>query len=272
MRLSLPVFIAGLSLATGALTVSAARTRPSTPQGEIYPRPVFFQISGACATEVSPDQALIVGGVSSSALKPEDAVNQLERQLASMRSYVTEKHGALQLMERVRSLKNPQPGREEAEPPFQVVQRLQITFPADAPVDSILQKLIELGLDRFGDNVLNTNTGRREAVIRFRISDLDAKLKDLQQKCTLSAWKQWCSTPASDGFCTSETPPPDIELQSFNVRSKETLMRPDGGSAPWQLNVNRAQRVQDPPDLLGNVMVHLEGNIFLTYHREEAKP
>ncbi len=272
MRFPLPALVAVLSLAISGVPESSARTaQPANQQGEFYPRPAFFQISGTCATEVSPDQAVIVGGVSSSALKPEDAVNQLEKQLASMRAYLSEKHGELQLMERVRTLKNPQQGREESEPPFQVVQRLQIKLPADAPVDAILQKLIELGLDRFGENVLN-NSNRREAVIRFRIGDLDAKLKELQQRCTVNAWKQWCSTQASDGFCTSETPPPDLDLLSFNVRSKETLMRPDGGSAPWQLSVNRAQRSQEPADLLGAVTVHLEGNIFLTYRREEAKP
>ncbi len=221
--------------------------------------------------DVSPDQALIVGGVSSSGLRPEDAIAQLDRQLGIMRGYISEKHGELLLMERARTLKNPQPGREDTEPPFQVVQRLQVKLPADAPVDAILQKLIELGLDRFGDNVMNVSN-RREAVIHFRVSDLDAKLKDMQQRCTAGAWKQFCGTPASNGICTSDTPPADLELQVFNVRSKDSLMRPDGATAPWQLNISRAQRMTDPPDLLGNVTVHLEGNIVLTYHHDEPKP
>lgn len=239
------------------------------PQWGGIPRPEFFQISGTCSMDVSPDQAVIVGGVSSSGLRPEDAVSQLEKQLASMRTYLMEKHGELQLMERVRTLKNPTPGREDPEPPFQVIQRLQVKLPADAPVDTILQKLIELGLDRFGDNVLY-NSNRREAVIRFRVSNLDAKIKDMQQQCTASAWKQFCATSASDQVCTSDTPPANLDLQMFNVRSKDPLMRPDGGTAPWQLTVNRTQRLVEPPDLLGNVTVHLEGNILVTYHREEA--
>lgn len=221
--------------------------------------------------EISPDQAVIVGGVSSSALKPSDAIDQLEKQLGLMRTYLAQQHSELQLLERVRTLKTPQPGKEDADPPFQVVQRLQLKLPADAPVDAILQKLIELGFDRFGDNVLN-NYNRREAVVRFRISDLDAKLKDFQQRCTVNAWKQWCAEPSFGAICHSDTPPPELDLQAFNVRSKETLMRPDGNSAPWQFSVNRTQRSLEPPDLLGNVTVHLEGNIVLTYRPEEVKP
>ena len=181
-----------------------------------------------------------------------------------------EKRGELQMMERVRTLKNPQPGKADLEPPFQVVQRLQATFPADAPVDLMLQKLIELGMDRFGDSVLN-NSNRREVVIRFRFSNFDAGMNDLQQRCTANAWKLWCSTAGAGGHCPSQTPPASLELQGFNVRSKETLMRPEGVSAPWQWSVNRLQRSPEPPDLLGNVTVHLEGNIILTYHAEEEK-
>jgi hypothetical protein len=50
------------------------------------------------------------------------------------------------------------------------------------------------------------------------------------------------------------------------------LMRPDGGSAPWQFSFSRGQRMVQPPDLVGNVTIHLEGNIFLTYRREAEKP
>ena len=171
MRRSLPAVLLGVSLAFGsAATLPVRAASAAMPQADFYPRPIFFQLSGTCNMEVSPDQALIVGGISSSGLQPEDAVNQLEKQLASVRAYLSEKHGDLQLMERVRTLKNPQPGRTDNEPPFLVVQRLQVKLPANAPVDAILQKLIELGLDRFGDNLLNA-ANRREAVIRFRVSD-----------------------------------------------------------------------------------------------------
>jgi hypothetical protein len=190
-----------------------------------------------------------------------------------MRSYVAEKHGEIQMMERVRTLKNPQPGKAESDPPFQVVQRLQAIFPPDAPMDAILEKLIELGFDRFGDNVLN-NFNRREVVIRYRITDLDARLNDFQKQCTAAAWQQWCSTTNDKEICGSQMFPTDVDLQSLNVRSKETLMRAEGNSTPWQFVVMRGQRSPEVPDLMGNVTVHLVGNISLSYRRkhEEEKP
>jgi hypothetical protein len=240
-----------------------------------YERQQFFQLSGTCTTEMTPETAVIMGGVSSGAVKPTDAIDQLDKQMALMRAYVEENHGKLELRERVRTLKTPQPGREDPEPPFQVVQRLQAEFPANAPVDAILQKLIELGLDRFGDNMLN-NYNRREAVIRFRVSDLDSKLRDMQQRCTADAWKQWCGSPAAAASdCAPDKPPADLELQAFNVRSEESLLRPDGGgSMPWQFSYNRMQRAVEPPELLGNVTIHLDGTILLGYRTEpkEAKP
>jgi len=220
--------------------------------------------------ELSPDRAVILGGVSSAGLKPSDAVDQLDKELALMKSYVAEKHGELQLMERVRTLKTPQPGREESDPPYQVVQRLQVALPADAPVDAILQRLIELGFDRFGDNILNNNSNRREPVVRFRVTNFEAEMKGLQDRCTADAWKQFCNPPTAARNCPSQTPPPDLDLQVFNVRSKESLLRPDGISAPWQFNFSKGQRSPDPLDLLGNVTVHLEGNIALSYHRPEG--
>ena len=282
--LGLALLICGIGRAQTSPPAPAPATAP-IPKKNATPAPVFVQreffapqdyvqISGTCATEMSPDQALIVGGVSSASLKPGDAVEQLEKQLKLMRSYVAEKHGEIQMMERVRTLKNPQPGKTESDPPFQVVQRLQATFPADAPMDAILEKLIELGFDRFGDNVLN-NYNRREVVIRFRITDFDARLNDFQKQCTAEAWQQWCSTANDKEICGSKMFSADLDLQSFNIRSKETLMRAEGNSAPWQFNVMRGQqRSPEVPDLMGNVTVHLVGNISLTYRREreEEKP
>lgn len=231
----------------------------------------IVQIGGSCEMEVSPDQAIIAGGVSSAAVKPTDAVDQLEKELGLMKAYIAEKHGKIEMLERARTLKNPQPGRAETEPPYQIVQRLQVTLPADAPIDEIVQKLIELGLDRFGDNVL-TDYNRREAVVRYRVSNLNDKLKDFQDKCVAEAWKQWCVASSVNGKCESETPPSSLDLQQFTVRSRETLLRADGNSMPWQFTVTRAQRPAPPPDLLGNLTVHLDGYISLIYHREETRP
>jgi hypothetical protein len=271
------MWLAAIALSCGSARAAAPNPAPQAVQGGYFNQQMF-ELSGTCAMEVAPDKAFILGGVSSGGLKPVDTGDQLDKQLESIRAYIDQNHGKLELLERVRTLKNPQqqPGREDNEPPFQVVQRLQAEFPANAPMDAILQKLIELGLDRFGDNVLN-NFNRREAVIRYRVSDFDARMHDLQQRCTADAWKQWCASPqaaSAPSACETDKPPADLDEQSFNVHSEETLMRPEGNTAPWQFSYNRMQRSMPPPDLLGNVTVHLDGTILLMYRMEpkEAKP
>ncbi len=260
-----------LGAALAVFFACAPRAR-ATPQDDEYRAVPIRQINGTCEMEIAPDQAVIIGGVSSSAFKPSEAIEQLEKQLGLMRSYVKEKHGELELMERVRTVKNPQPGKESSEPPVQVIQRMQATLPADAPVDAILEKLIELGMDRFGENVLNDYSNRRQAVIHYRVNGFDAKMNEFQQRCTEEAWKQWCSSPLATKACAKGAAPANLELQGFYVRSKESLMRADGANAPWQWNVNRQQHAQPPADLLGNLTVHLEGNINLTYRAEDEKP
>ena len=262
------LLLAIVSWSTAAHTQPVGESRivfTGTPAG-----PQFFQLTGTCAMAAAPDIAVISGGIASAALKPIDAVAQLDKHLGIIQAYLEEAHGRLRLMERVRTLMNPSSNPNERELPFQVVQRLYAEFPADAPVDAIMQRLIELGLDRFGDNVLNSGGSRRSAVIVFRFDDFDAKLRDLEKQCVADAWKQWCVAQTS--ACPSEQPPAQLQLQFFTVRSTERLLRPDSGGAQyWQFTYTPAQRSAEPLEMLGNVVVHFRGTITLTY-RPEGKP
>jgi hypothetical protein len=236
--------------------------------------PIYAQLSGSCAAEVKPTVAVIAGGVAVGGLKPVDAAEDLDKQLAVIRKYVEESHGQLILLERVRTLKTPSPNAAmETDPPFQVVQRLHAEFPADAPVDAILQRLLELGFDRFGETVLNSNNSRRENVVRYRLPDLDSKLRDMEQSCAADAWKKWCATPAAKGVSKSDEPPPDLQMQNLSIRSTETVLLPDGGTNRWVINYSRNQRTFDPPDLLGNITLHLTGSMNLNYsYARDEKP
>ena len=255
-----------LNTATYAQTKGRSRTIfADTPAG-----PQLMQLSGTCEIAAMPDIAIISGGVSSGALKPIEAAEQLDKQLAVIKTYLEETRGQLQLLERVRTLANPSSKSNERESPFQVVQRLHVQLSSDAPFDAILQRLIELGLDRFGDNVLDSS--RRAAVISYRFGNFDDKMHDLQKHCVASAWKEWCAAPTSGGACPSEQPPATLQPQSFSVRSTERLLRADGGGAQyWQFTYAGAQRSAEPPELLGKIVVKFNGTIALTY-RLEGKP
>ena len=74
--------------------------------------------------------------------------------MALIRDYAQQNRGKLKELERVRMVHtegsvNGQP----RDPSFQLAQRIRAEFPADAPMESILERLMELGLDRFGNNM-----------------------------------------------------------------------------------------------------------------------
>jgi len=225
--------------------------------------PRIVTLTGSCSVTVAPDRAVIVGGIAAGAMLPLPAVEQLDKQLVAIRGVVEEHHGTLELLERVRTVKPPSPGTREAELPFEVVQRLQATFPAKASVDTILQRMIEIGLDRFGDAVLSTDGSNRQTVVRYRMTDLDARLDALRERCAADAWKTWCASPAAAGSCPTDSPPDDLELQSLYVRSAERVLRPDGGVGYWEFTISPTQRRPRAFELLGNVPVHLTGSIVL---------
>src|SRR5947207_7595057 len=130
-------------------------------------------MAGTCSIEVRPDAAVIVGGVAAGGLQPIEAVDKLEKQLALVRGYLDSNRGQLQLLERVRTLRNSPARPQDAEPPFQVVQRLRAELPVNAPIDQILQRLIELG-DRKSTRLNSSHT-----VISYAVFCL--KKKNTQQ-------------------------------------------------------------------------------------------
>jgi hypothetical protein len=58
---------------------------------------------------------------------------------------------------------------------------------------------------------------------------------------------------------------------NFNVRSEECVLQPEGNPRRWQFSYSNAQRAADPPELLGNIPLHLTGTILLNY-RVEPRP
>jgi hypothetical protein len=62
-------------------------------------------------------------------------------------------------------------------------------------------------------------------------------------------------------------------MQNLSIRSTETVLLPDGGTNRWVINYSRNQRTFDPPDLLGNITLHLTGSMNLNYsYARDEKP
>jgi hypothetical protein len=232
--------------------------------GQMYSRNIV--ITGDCEAELKPDLAVISGGVGVTALKPTDAANQLDKQLDLIRSYVQQNQGKLMDLERVRMIHtegsfNGQP----RDPSFQLAQRFRAEFAADAPVDRILDHLMELGMDRFGDNMSMPETRQSIVVVHFEIQNFDGQINQIHERCASEAWKNWCqSSGGKNPECGAAYPPASLQVQSFNLRSTEKLMR-DGTSDYLRVgwSMYQPQQQNTPPELSGNVTVHLTGSIVL---------
>ncbi|MGA7931079.1 MAG: SIMPL domain-containing protein [Candidatus Sulfotelmatobacter sp.] len=204
--------------------------------GQTYPSRVIT-IAGDCEAELRPAKAVISGGIAVSALKPSSAADQLDRQMKLIREYVQQNRGKLTELERVRMIHtegsvNGQP----RDPSFQLAQRIRAEFPADAPIDIILEHLSD--------------------------------------RCTTDAWKRWCvSASAQSLSCKAGDLPESLQLQSLMLRSTEKVMRGEGPTDYYRISISTYQSGQQtsPPELLGNLPLHLVGNIILNNSEPERK-
>jgi hypothetical protein len=234
--------------------------------GQVYSRNVV--ITGDCEAELKPDLAVIAGGVAVTALKPTEAANQLDKQLDLIRSYIQQSQGKLKDLERVRMIHTEGSfSGQPRDPSFQLAQRFRAEFATDAPVDRILDHLMELGMDRFGDNMAMPESRQNIVVVHFEIQNFDDQIARIRQSCTVEAWKQWCgSSGIKNPECGTAEPPASLQVQSLNLRSTEKLMR-DGTSDYLRIgwSMYQSQQQINPPELLGNVAIHLTGGIVLNF-------
>lgn len=259
-------------LMVGLIWVPAFVAPASAQVGQAYPSRVV-NISGECEAQLRPAKAVVAGGVAVSALKPSNAVDQLDKQMALIRDYVRQNQGKLKELERVRMVHtegsvNGQP----RDPSFQLAQRIRAEFAADAPMDSILEHLMELGLDRFGDNMSPAESRQSIVVIRYEMENFDEQLKQIRERCTTEAWKSWCTSAGAKSLsCKGGDVPELLQLQSLTLRSTEKLMRGEGPTDYYRININGYQSGQQnsPPELLGNVPLHLVGTISLNNSEPE---
>lgn len=259
-------------LMVGLIWVPAFVAPASAQIGQAYSSRVV-NISGECEAELRPAKAVVAGGVAVSALKPSNAVDQLDKQMALIRDYVRQNQGKLKELERVRMVHtegsvNGQP----RDPSFQLAQRIRAEFPADAAMDNILEHLMELGLDRFGDNMSPAESRQSIVVIRYEMENFDEQLKQIRERCTTEAWKSWCTSAGAKSLsCKAGDVPESLQLQSLTLRSTEKLMRGEGPTDYYRININGYQSGQQnsPPELLGNVPLHLVGTISLNNSEPE---
>lgn len=262
--------LAGLALLpflTGTLSAELA----SVPFGGLGGRFALPAGGVECAGEVRPDRAVIVGGVSAESLRPGEAREQIDRQVAEIRKLVTQQGGTLALGERVRAVRAVPKGRREspAEPqPFLMVQRLEVALPTTVDVDQVLDGLLRLGLDRFGRSLrIEAADSSPRVVVRYRFSALRDALEEIHQECKARALRQWCeaSTPAAElAGCPTAVAKllPLVDTQALALQSQPVLSE-QGGAAPLVFAYPWQPAQLAAVDLIGDVPLRLTGAIVV---------
>lgn len=265
-------WIAWLFVLLVPFSVRGAEVGPGSPEAQDYASIVQSlkeSVTASCSGEVKPDHARIVGGVTAESLKPAEAREQIERQLAEIRKYVTQRGGAVHVMERVRAVRGiPRDARNVTmdQLPFVVIQRLEMDFPLRIDIDETLERLLQFGLDRYGRNLgLDSGDASPKIVVRYRFSDLTATLKGIHQQCKAAALQQWCetNTPAGEHqACTDALRKIShrFTTQSLMLQSQPVLGE-YGQSALVQLSYPWNEGQLTAIELVGNVPLRLHGTI-----------
>jgi len=215
-------------------------------------------VTANCSAELRPARAVIVGGVSASGLKPLDVAAQLDRQMEVFERTVHDAHGVLIRLERVRAITTSRASNDARTSTLEMVQRVRAEFEAGAPVDSILNQLLLIGLDRFGDSVENSSGRQTNLPVRYVFRDFNGEMQSFRDKCRMQAEKQFCEEHSEQ--CASGVP--RNATGSFAARSEERVLRPEGGNnyLEWtEVGPGRVPPDRSDPQLLGNMVVHMKG-------------
>ncbi len=259
------VLAAGASLSAHAeLTTSRAESRALTHPA----RASAPHVAHACTGEVRPDRVIIAGGMSAEAVRPTEAQARLDRQIAELRKLAAAHGGETLLLERLRAartLRERQDARLEP-PPFLMLQRLEVSLPANVDVDALLERVLQLGLDRFGSavRVEHVETNPR-IVVRYRFSALARELDALHERCREEAIRHWCTGPQAAGELCRLAPAERATrfvTQQLSVQT-QPLLAEHGGITRYRVTHPWAPDQLSMIEPLGELAVRFEGTLHL---------
>ncbi len=228
-------------------------------------------IPASCTSSVRPDRVRISGGISAQSLKPTGTKQQLEKQLGTIRSFVEGNDGVLRTLERVRLVRPPRSPDEGGAPgnltPFMAIQRLQADFPASVDVDAIMEKLLQLGLDRFGKSFqLNYYDQQAHVVVHWGFSNLQQELEALRKDCVKQAWEKLCALkkgdrphPACGG--TEGTAEPLLPAYQFTITTQYVQIE-TGSTTPFTFTYPWQAAQIESFELLGDIELRLSGALY----------
>ena len=261
-----------LALASTACTGSAERvTAPDAAMRALVVRQSgpTHHLTAECTGKARPDRAVIAGAMTADAASPTDAQAQLDGKLAELRKYVEREKGRLDLLERVRAagttsgVRNSR-GREVL--PFLALQRLEVEFPATIDIDAAFERVLHLGMDRFGSNIRVDRVDRnRRVVVLYHFSALSEELDRIHGRCRAEAIARWCSAEGMDlAVCTLPETERDarVKTRALSLRTQQ-LLNERGGVSSYYLNYPWRSEQMARVEPVGNIAVEFRGTLQL---------
>ena len=226
--------------------------------------------TGECNGEVRPDRVVIVGGISAQGLKPAVAKAQLDRQIEAVRQYVVGKQGRLVLLEVLRAAQpatRASSSENAAIQPFILVQSLEVEFPVTEEIDAILDRFLQLGLDRFGKQVsVEASSYGRNVLVYYRFSDLRSQLDRVHAACKQRLVAEWCSSARGnkDGGVCKATEQLDQRFPTLSASFQSSpILREQGGRTQYYLSYPWQSAQLNQVELLGNMLLSLSGPLTI---------
>ncbi len=234
-----------------------------------YP-PVNHYINGTCNITLRPDKAVIAGGMSVESVMPGEAREKLDTQVEVLKAYVEKQGGQYVPLERVRAVNPAQGGRhgEMAEAmPFLSIQRMELEFPVATDIDAVLEKVLQLGMDRYGNQMtLHRSGGQPQIIVRYRFSGVEENINSLIDSCKHSAVVSWCEAEGrlmGHRWCDDEKPERRFVVKNMNLQS-QPVMQENGYVNALSLYYSGGNLNVPRLELMGNIELKLKGAISLS--------
>ena len=165
----------------------------------------------------------------------------------------------------MQNARNQRHGGHPDEPPFVVVQWLEIQLAPEAPVDDVLDGLLRMGLDRYGRaDSWNPGDARPRYLVRYGFSDLQGDLDSVHESCRRQAWQAWCERVGDATGCTAtyEAVTDHLETRSLSL-SSPSIARATGRATQLQIGYPWSPAQIDGLELIGMAPLELRGQIQL---------
>jgi len=176
---------------------SGAADYPPADVAHLVARLNNQRLSASCTGSVAPAAAVLTAGMSAEGLKPGAVQAQLEKQLAALEELVGTHRGTLRRLELLRGVRGLDETNQKA--PYVVLQRLEIELPLSAPLDDVLERLLLLGIDRFGSDMGLDWSGRAPRLVAvYRFDRLEEQLRAVHAGCRSQAFRSWCEEHSAE--------------------------------------------------------------------------